>query len=385
MMMKTKRNVFVISLIISLTFVVLGFFGLADLIQWVVDFPDAFTYWVFNNRWFLMIVGTLAIGGAIYLNLEGKFMKKKYMISFVALYGLLFMSSFVAPSYMMFRSQHQTAEFIDIAAVQNSYLEGRDEVIVLNINGDARAYPNKWIVQPHIAGDVIGGENVVMTYCGLSHVAMAFDSSIEGKPIDLKVMSQLKNNLVIFDNETKDPIPQVYGSMVNSKRKLNALSSTVMPYASFKKLYPKGKVFLYENTNIFDDMVYLMLQKTIYSDGGQYDKSTEELSFPSIKHIDKRLHAKEQIYGVDVAGNSIAFTKEYLVQHGGVVKENIGGTIVTVKYFAEYDFVDMYYGDVPQVNAHGFNNGVSVGKVAHYNKMLWRVWSNFYRETEVRS
>ena len=382
--MKTKKNAFIISLIVAMVLVTVGFFALADLIQWLVHFPDSFTYWAFNNRFLLMVPGTAALILAIVLNAKEKFMSKWLMGGFTLIYFVMFMSGFIAPPYIMFRSQHYAAEYVSIDKVEEMYLSDSDEVLVMEINGDARAYPNKWIVQSHIAGDVVGDENVVMTYCGLSHVGQAYYNEIDGETIDLKVMTQLKNNLVMFDNNSKEPIAQVYGSMVNTNRNLHQIPSTVMPYASFTKLYPRGKVYYYSHEYAIDRLVYKMLDKVIYQEGGQYDKSTEELSFPSIAYDDGRLHAKEQVYGISINGESVAYTRDYVIRNGGAVTEVIGGKEITVKYFEEFDFVNVYEGDVKEVDPKGHFGGESQTAIPHFNRMLWKVWVNFYRETEVR-
>ena len=382
--MKTKKIIFIAAYLTAFILVIVGFFALADLIQWFIHFPDAFTYWAFNNRYLLMVPASMALITAIVLNLKYRYMSKWLMGASIVIYFVLFMSGFIAPPYLMFRSEHYTATFVTNDQVEEAYLSDSDEVLVLEINGDARAYPNKWIVQPHIAGDRVGGEDVVMTYCGLSHVGQAYYNSIDGEPIDLKVMTQLKNNLVMFDNNSKEPIPQVYGNMVNTGRYLNQIPSTVMPYGSFADLYPGGQVYYYSHKNFIDRQVYKMLDKVIYHEGGQYDKSTEELSFPSIAYTDNRLHAKEQVYGVIIDGATVAYTRDYLIENGGAVTEEIGGREITVKYFEDYDFVNVFEGNVQATDAQGYLHGERQLAVPHYNRILWKVWANFYRDTEVR-
>jgi hypothetical protein len=382
--MKTTKIIFVFSLIVASVCVMTGFFGLADLIQWVIHFPDSFTYWTFNNRIWLMVLGSVAFILSIGLNIKGKYLSKWIIGIYGILYISIFMSGFIAPSYLMFRSEHYIAEYLPTDQITNSYLMPEDEVIVMVIHGDARAYPNKWIVQPHIAGDIVGGEEVVMTYCGLSHVGQAYKSSIDGVDLDLKVMTQLKNNLVMFDNCSKEPIPQVYGTLENSGRYLDQIASTVMPYSSFKKLYPEGKVYHYTHKNAFDKLVYLMLDHAIYRKGGQYDKSTEPLSFPSIKYEDSRLHPKEQVYGINIDGESVAYTLSYLVKNGGTVTEKIGDKDITVKYFEEFDFVNIYPGRVIDISPNGFVQDRYFEPLPHHNRILWKVWANFFRDTDVR-
>lgn len=383
-----KRNKIIalgITLGLTLSTVLLGFFGLADIIQWVVSFPESLTYWTFNNRFALMSVGIISFLVSFIINHRYKIVSRWVIGAFFLLFSGLFISGFLAPSYIMFKSEHQNAKYIEHSQVKSDYLSGNDEVMVLVNNGDARAFPNKWIVHTHIAGGNIGGDELVMTYCGLSHVGQGYSSSIDGEDINLKVLTQLENNLVMFDANSQDPITQIYGEMNNSQRKLNSFPTTVMSYDSFRKLYPEGKVYYYQQKNIVDRVVYKMLENAIYAEGGQYDKSTEKLSFNTISYNDDRLHAKEQIYGISINGASVAFTKEYLINNGNVVTEIIGGQEVTIKYFEGYDFVHMYYGNDSEVDPYGYSGQQQLQAVPHHNRILWKVWTNFYRDTELRS
>ncbi len=82
-----------------------------------------------------------------------------------------------------------------------------------------------------------------MTYCGLSHLGIAFKNNVDGNKMDLKVMTQLRNNLVMFDAKTQEPIQQLNACYYNSGLEIDEIASTVMPLSSFKKLYPQGRVF----------------------------------------------------------------------------------------------------------------------------------------------
>jgi hypothetical protein len=361
-----------------------GFFALADIIQWIVSFPDSLTYWGFNNRFLLVGVSGISMLIAFILNFKGRWIAQRIMVPIAVLHFGLFIAGFIAPSYIMFRSEHKSADFLNHAEVTEDYLVGSDEVMVLVKDGDARAFPNKWIVHTHIAGDNVGGEDLVMTYCGLSHLGLAYRSKVDGEELNLKVMTQLQNNLVMFDANSQEPIPQIYGSMCNSGKNLDPYPSTVMSYSSYKKLYPEGLVYYFQPQGPVDEAVYSMLQSALYAEGAQYDKVNTELSFNTIAHDDNRLHPKEQVYGVTVNGESMAFTLDFLKANDYAIEE-IGGQVVTVKYFQEYDFVNIFYGEVAEVDPHGYLNGEEIEAVPHSNKVLWKVWTNFFRNTTLRS
>ena len=44
------------------------------------------------------------------------------------------------------------------------------------------------------------GEDIVLTYCGLSNLGIAYTPSLGGKPLDLHPMTQLENNLATWSS-----------------------------------------------------------------------------------------------------------------------------------------------------------------------------------------
>lgn len=74
-----------------------------------------------------------------------------------------------------------------------------------------------------------------------------------------------------------------------------------------------------------------------------------------------------------------------LKKNNKVAVDTVGGKVVTIKYFPEYEFIKVFYGDDVNVNHYGKDeNGIKLNKVAHYNQILWIIWSNFYEDTKVR-
>lgn len=373
------------ALFVGLSVTLIGFFALADIIQWLIIFPNEFTYWAFNSRFVLMGLGALAMIIAFVINFRKKIIAHWGLLMITLIFSFMSMAGYLMPPYIMFRSEHKTAEYIEHAEVNENYLLDSDEVIVIINNDDARAFPNKWIVQTHIAGDNIGGDDIVMTYCGLSHLGQAYQSDLEGADMNLKVLTQLENNLVLFDENSQEIIPQMFGTTCKSEKSLNNVPSMVMSYGSYKKLYPEGRVYHFEPESFVEKQVYKMLHGAIYAEGGQYDMSTEDLAFASIKHNDDRLHPKQQVYGISINEESVAVTKEHLQKNGNSIVVSLGGEDVTIKYFEEYDFVNVFYGNILDVDHYGRIGDEQYESVPHYNQVLWKVWTNFYRDTDLKS
>ena len=51
-----------------------------------------------------------------------------------------------------------------------------------------------------------------MTYCGLTNMGIAYTPELKGQPLEFKVMTQLRNNLVMWDMNNGEPIQQFWGA-----------------------------------------------------------------------------------------------------------------------------------------------------------------------------
>jgi hypothetical protein len=375
-------SVFYACVLVSLAAALLGFLALGDMVQLLVSFPRSFTYAVFKIRFVVMIVGLGAFAGALGLWIADRPGSALVFAGFTVLFAVLFFAGFLAPIYVMFPARQHSARYVPVTEVCGA-LPDDEKVLVVEVANDARAFPNVWMLRPHVAGDRIGGEPVIMTYCGLSHLGMAFRGQLGGRQLDLKVMTQLENNLVLFDAATQEPIEQIYGRAVR-RGALESLPSTVMPLSSFRALHPAGKVFWNPPAGFFDRKVRGMMHDLLYAEGKHFDPKNPRPVFPTIEHADPRIPPKELIYGIALDGRAVAWTRAYLERHGNAVTESFGSRVITVKHFPEYRFVDIFEGDVPDVDPQGLCAGVRQRRVPHANEVLWLVWANFYRQTEAR-
>ena len=72
------------------------------------------------------------------------------------------------------RNQQKTAHYYSIEEARD-FVRGDESVIVIENNGEARAHSDYHIKRPHLAGtsEGLGGENVILTYCCMTHLATA--------------------------------------------------------------------------------------------------------------------------------------------------------------------------------------------------------------------
>ena len=235
----------------------LGFFFMADLTQWIVQAPRTVYMAIFHWRQLLVALGAGCFFTAFFANWRFRIIGWKGVFAHCAIFIPMFVGGFYLVTYIMFLPRQVDAQYVMIEEA-NKYIRYDDEVMVVSINGDARAFPSKWMRQPHVVGDNIGGEDVVLTYCSLSNLGLAYSPYLNGKKLNLRVFTQLKNNLIMFDTETGEPIQQITGTTENTGESMKQYPTQLMAYETFRELYPEGKVLFNPERDFRDTLTRMM-------------------------------------------------------------------------------------------------------------------------------
>jgi len=306
------------------------FKDLADISQWLVQSNRAFTMAVWYNR---RLIGAVSVAALIIALLAWK---QQPSVCHGALLGVLvfvfvlnFFSGMFNPK-LMFRSQQHAAKFVtvdeapkylqrslDVAHFGPESYASIDDInmLVLETDNGAYAYSDYYLLQPHVVkADRIDGEPVIMTYCGLTNLGIAYSPVIAGQELDLTVMTQLKNNLVLFDRNSGEAIQQLWGCMERNKGKgaMREWPTIRMPFSSFRRVYPDGKVFVNEIPSFGDNPVLALWDKLVRHGMmlwgvGLNWIDNEKPAFPTIEYKDRRLPMKELVYTISVGDDHVAY------------------------------------------------------------------------------
>jgi len=127
-----------------------------------------------------------------------------------------------------------------------SWVGGGEPVIVVELEGDARAYPLQVLIWHEMVTDQIGGVPLLVTYCPLCNSSIAFDRRVDGKVYDFGVSGMLRHSdMIMFDCQTDSLWQQLTGEAVVGAltgKRLDVVTSQVVDFASFAKSFPDGKV-----------------------------------------------------------------------------------------------------------------------------------------------
>ncbi len=121
-----------------------------------------------------------------------------------------------------------------------------EPVIGLIIDGDARAYPLRFLTRHEIVNDTVGGVPVVVTYCPLCNAAIVFDRRIDGEAVAFGTPGNLRNShLVMYDRRTESWWQQFTGAAIVGEltgTELAFVPARLESYENFQARAPEGRV-----------------------------------------------------------------------------------------------------------------------------------------------
>jgi hypothetical protein len=296
------------------------------------------------------------------------------------------------------RNQQSKATYYSIEEAKD-WVRDDESVIVIENNGEARAHSDYHIKRPHLAGndEGLGGENIIITYCCMTHLGHGYKPEIEGKPLDLEVLAQLGNNLIMRDEATGEPIQQMYGTRECdgrwSEKKMQEWPTFRMPFEAFTRAYPEGKVFLNKVPAFTKNPLLHILDRiieVIFLSGTIAHDRENTLGFDTMDVEDTRLRKKEYVWGFTIGKESMAYTEKYIRQHGDVVNATVGGRDIVAAYDSDYSSINIWYNDsgnpVKEIDFFGKSDQgdltrVDTVKAASY----WCVWINYFPESQLNN
>lgn len=211
----------------------------------------------------------------------------------------------------------------DSIAESNEWLEDTEPVIVLELNGEARAYPLQILTWHEIVNDVVGGEPVIVTYCPLCNTAIAFSRVVDGETREFGVSGALRrNDLIMYDRETETLWQQITGEAIVGEpagSQLEFLPSQIVSWADFRDSFPDGTVLnrVTGRALSYGENPYPF-----------YDAAGSNPLFRLDEFDDRRLDAKERVLAIDLGEDPIAFPFSALSESVVLTGESAGQDVV---------------------------------------------------------
>jgi hypothetical protein len=196
-------------------------------------------YFLYKWRWIFR--GLFA--AMIFLGLFKSQWKRKWLLFFpIAVVAIvIYMANFKMAADAMFK---QPKQLLLVNAASNKVNSNR-LVLGVSINGEAKAYPIRFLGYHHHIQDTVGGKPIMVTYCTVCRTGRVFEPIVNGKKEKFRLVGMDHFNAMLEDATTKSWWRQVTGEAIAGKLKgqqLPEVYSTQTSLADWLQLNPNSLI-----------------------------------------------------------------------------------------------------------------------------------------------
>ena len=205
------------------------------------------------------------------------------------------------------------------------WINDSDEVIGIEINGDARAYPIRIIAWHEMVNDTIGGVPVSLAYCTLCGSAILYHGRLGAEVYRFGTSGLLyRSNKLMYDRTTRTLWNQfsgqpAWGPLVDQGIRLEILPVVLTTWGDWHARHPDSTVLSLDTgfaRNYGPGVAY-----------AEYNSSPN--TWFNVPIRDERLAAKDHVYVVRVEESLTAYPTALLASRT-LVEDEVGGLAIVV-------------------------------------------------------
>jgi hypothetical protein len=197
-------------------------------------------------------------------------------------------------------------------------------VIGVEHNGEAKAWPIRFIVYHHQVQDTVGGKRVLVTYCSVCRTGRVFEPLVEGQPETFRLVGMDHFNAMFEDARTGSWWRQANGEAIVGPRKgatLPAVPSVQLALKQWFDLHPKGRVM--QADAAFNES---------YDLAGRFERGESKGSLTRTDPVSWQ--DKSWVVGVAAGGASKAYDWNLLKKHR-VINDRVGDRPIVLAMAAD--------------------------------------------------
>lgn len=209
-----------------------------------------------------------------------------------------------------------------------TWLDDRDAVFGVSLNGDHRAYPLRILDWHEMANDVVGGKPVALAYCTLCGSGVLYDASAGGRTFEFGSSGFLfRSNKLMYDRQTRtlwnhmtgEP---VVGPLVGRGIRLARLPVVVTSWGEWRRQHPDTRVVDIKTGH-----------DRPYDAGAAYGAyfASPGTMFP-VWQKGRALPDKARVFVLALDGRAKAYALEALDRAGGVLNDDFAGKAIVVHF-----------------------------------------------------
>jgi hypothetical protein len=204
------------------------------------------------------------------------------------------------------------------------WVDDPEQVLVLDVEGEARAYPLQVLTHHEIVNDTVGGIPVAVTYCPLCGSGIAFDRRVDDRVLSFGTSGRLYlSDLVMYDRQTESLWPQIEGRAIAgvlTGAELTVLPAALVSWEQWRASHPDG---------------WVLSRQTGYGfryGSNPYFRYDDKTSMPLFLAgpVDNRIEwLKQPVVGIRIGRDALAVDVQAL-RRDGVREVTVDGKELTV-------------------------------------------------------
>lgn len=262
-------------------------------------------------------------------------------------------------------------------------------VVAIENQGEAKAYPIRYIVYHHQVRDTLGGDPVMVTYCSVCRTGRVFSPVVDGKVEIFRLVGMDHFNAMFEDSETGSWWQQATGEAITGElkgKKLDEIESIQLTAGAFFKAYPDGKIMAADPNFL-----------TRYDSLGKYEQGKSESKLTGTDPYS--WNEKSWVIGIDLENGAKAYDWNTLLASESI-RDRVGSQDILIllnkdtQSFVAFEIPSntgshLWTGDTLYLDSLSYS---FVGKSLQTDKPdlkrlkayqeFWHSWRTFRPETE---
>lgn len=239
----------------------------------------------------------------------------------------------------------------------------KEPVIVVEINGIAKAYSLNILTMHEIANDELEGIPILVTYCPLCNSGIVYNRTLKynGKEeiLEFEPSGMLRNSdMVMLDRKTETLWQQLMGTAIvgyYNGAELDITPSLIISVEEFFYRYPEGKILSKKTGFASSEKNYG------YNPYKKYDEKENPIEyFFNSDKVDKRLPAMERIVDIENNGEYKIFSFSSVAKNG-VINDTFKTSSVVLFYKS---------GTISVLDENDISLSKDVGSVTVFNAIV---------------
>jgi len=276
-------------------------------------------YFLHGYRWYFRILFgiMIVVGAANAFRIKHKWIPALALLA--ALY-IVYTFNFEMLADKMFREP----ENLTFKPQSENLLKDSSVVIGVEHNGEAKAYPIRFIVYHHQVQDTIGGKPMIITYCSVCRTGRVFEPTVKDHHEKFRLVGMDHFNAMFEDATTKSWWRQVTGEAVAGPLKGEVLPEVQSSQLTLKKwfeLYPNAVVMQLDEAS-----------KESYDSLGKFERGRSKGKLTRTDSLSWK--DKSWVVGIQINAESKAYDWIRLKEER-IINDKVGGKPIVLAVAAD--------------------------------------------------